>query len=67
MKTDADFLWNVSGLFVRIFRKGCLFFMRIVCHDDYLENGLTEGEVIEFCKLAGREGVDVLNISEVIS
>ena len=37
--------------------------MRIVCHDDYLENGLTEGEVIEFCKLAGREGVDVLNIS----
>lgn len=43
--------------------EGMPLFMRIVCHDDYLENGLTEGEVIEFCKLAGREGVDVLNIS----
>lgn len=38
-------------------------FMRIDAHDDYLENGLTIEEVIEFCKLAGEAGVDVLDIS----
>lgn len=38
-------------------------FMRIDAHDDYLEGGLTIEEVIEFCKLAGKEGVDVLDVS----
>ncbi|MCI6465765.1 MAG: FAD-dependent oxidoreductase [Faecalicatena sp.] len=38
-------------------------FMRIDAHDDYLENGLTIEEVIEFCKLAKAEGVDVLDVS----
>ncbi len=38
-------------------------FMRIDAHDDYLENGLTIEEVIEFCKLAGKAGVDVLDVS----
>lgn len=38
-------------------------FMRIDCHDDMLEGGLTVEEVIAFCKDAGKAGVDVLNIS----
>lgn len=38
-------------------------FIRIDAHDDYLENGLTIEEVIEFCKRAGELGVDVLDIS----
>ena len=38
-------------------------FMRIDAHDDYLEGGLTIEEVIEFCKLAGEAGVDVLDVS----
>ena len=38
-------------------------FMRIDAHDDYLENGLTIEEVIEFCKLAKTAGVDVLDVS----
>lgn len=38
-------------------------FMRIGAHDDYLENGLTIEEVIEFCKLAKEAGVDVLDVS----
>lgn len=38
-------------------------FMRIVAHDDYLENGLTIEDIIEFCKLAKDAGVDVLNVS----
>ena len=38
-------------------------FMRIDAHDDYLENGLTIEEVIAFCKLAGKSGVDVLDVS----
>lgn len=38
-------------------------FMRIDAHDDYLENGLTIEDVIEFCKLARAEGVDVLDVS----
>lgn len=38
-------------------------FMRIVAHDDYLENGITIEETIEFCKLAKIEGVDVLDVS----
>lgn len=42
---------------------GMPLFMRIDAHDDYLENGLTIEEVIEFCKLAGEAGVDVLDIS----
>ena len=37
--------------------------MRIDCHDDFLEGGLTIEDVIDFCKDAGKEGVDVLNIS----
>ena len=32
--------------------------MRIDAHDDYLENGLTIEEVIEFCKMAKEAGVD---------
>ena len=35
---------------------GMPLFMRIDAHDDYLENGLTIEEVIEFCKLAGEAG-----------
>lgn len=38
-------------------------FMRIDAHDDYLENGLTIEDVIEFCKLAKEAGVDVLDVS----
>jgi len=43
--------------------EGMPVFMRIDAHDDYLENGLTIEEVIEFCKLARAEGVDVLDVS----
>lgn len=38
-------------------------FMRIDAHDDYLEEGLTIEEMIEFCKLAKDAGVDVLDVS----
>lgn len=38
-------------------------FMRIDAHDDYLEDGLTIEEVIDFCKLAKKSGVDVLDVS----
>lgn len=38
-------------------------FMRIDAHDDYLEDGLTIDEVIEFCKLAKNAGVDILDVS----
>lgn len=38
-------------------------FMRIVAQDDYLENGLTIEEIIEFCKMAKEAGVDVLDVS----
>ena len=38
-------------------------FMRIDAQDDYLEDGLTIEEVIEFCKLAKKAGVDVLDVS----
>ncbi|MCI9443012.1 MAG: FAD-dependent oxidoreductase [Ruminococcus sp.] len=34
-----------------------------ICQHDYLDGGLTIEEVIDFCKLAGRDGVDVLDIS----
>ncbi|HWQ80212.1 MAG TPA: FAD-dependent oxidoreductase [Anaerovoracaceae bacterium] len=37
--------------------------MRIDAHDDYVENGLTIEDVIEFCKAAGNAGVDALSIS----
>lgn len=37
--------------------------MRIGWKDDYLEGGLTEEEVIRFCKDAGKAGVDLLNVS----
>ncbi len=43
--------------------EGMPVFMRIDCHDDDLPGGLTIEEVIGFCKMAGKEGVDVLNIS----
>lgn len=38
-------------------------FMRIVAHDDYVENGLTIEDTIEFCKIAKEAGVDVLDVS----
>lgn len=38
-------------------------FMRVDCHDDMLEGGLTVEEVIDFCKKAGEAGVDVINVS----
>lgn len=38
-------------------------FMRIVAHDDNLENGLTIEDTIAFCKLAKAAGVDVLDVS----
>lgn len=37
--------------------------MRIVAHDDYVENGLTIEETIEFCKMSKKLGVDLLNVS----
>lgn len=43
--------------------QGMPIFMRIDAHDDYLPNGLTIEETIEFCKLAKEAGVDVLDIS----
>lgn len=43
--------------------EGMPLFMRIGCHDDMLEGGLTVEEVIAFCKDAKEAGVDVLNIS----
>lgn len=43
--------------------EGMPLFMRIGAHDDFLPNGLTIEDVIEFCKLAGEAGVDVLNVS----
>lgn len=42
---------------------GMPLFMRVGAYDDYLEGGLTIEEVIRFCILAGKEGVDVLDIS----
>lgn len=42
---------------------GMPIFMRIDAHDDYLPDGLAIEEVIEFCKLAGEAGVDVLDVS----
>ena len=38
-------------------------FMRVDAHDDYLENGLTIEDIIEFCLLAKEAGVDVLDVS----
>lgn len=43
--------------------EGMPLFMRIGAHDDYLKNGLTIEEVVEFCKLAKEAGVDVLDVS----
>lgn len=37
--------------------------MRVDCHDDFLEGGLTVEEVIDFCKDAGKAGVDLVNVS----
>lgn len=37
--------------------------MRIVAQDDYLENGLTIEDIIQFCKMAKKAGVDVLDVS----
>lgn len=37
--------------------------MRIVAHDDYVENGLSIEDIIEFCKMAQEAGVDVLDVS----
>lgn len=38
-------------------------FMRISCHDDMLENGLTIEDIIHFCRNAKEAGCDVLNVS----
>ena len=43
--------------------EGMPLLMRIDAHDDYLPGGLTIEEVIDFCKLAGEAGVDVLDVS----
>ncbi|NLL55601.1 MAG: FAD-dependent oxidoreductase [Clostridiales bacterium] len=37
--------------------------MRIVAHDDYVENGLSIEDIIKFCLMAKAEGVDVLDVS----
>ncbi len=37
--------------------------MRIVAHDDYVENGLSIEDIIEFCKMSKNVGVDVLDVS----
>ena len=38
-------------------------FMRIGAQDDGVENGLTIEDVIRFCKMAGKAGVDAVDIS----
>lgn len=38
-------------------------FMRIDAHDDYLEDGLTIEDIIQFCKWAKEAGVDALDVS----
>ena len=38
-------------------------FMRIDAHDDYLEDGLSIEDIIQFCKWAKEAGVDVLDVS----
>lgn len=38
-------------------------FMRVGAQDDYLEDGLTIEDIIEFCKLAKEAGVDILDVS----
>lgn len=38
-------------------------FMRVVAHDDFLENGLTIEDTIEFLKVAKEHGVDVADVS----
>ncbi len=43
--------------------EGMPLLMRIDCHDDMLEGGLTVEDVIAFCRDAKEAGVDVLNIS----
>ncbi len=43
--------------------EGMPLLMRIGCHDDMLEGGLTVEDVIAFCKDAKEAGVDILNIS----
>ena len=43
--------------------EGMPLLMRIDCHDDMLDGGLTVDDVIEFCRDAKEAGVDVLNIS----
>lgn len=37
--------------------------MRVGCHDDFLENGLTIEDIITYCKRAGELGVDVIDVS----
>lgn len=43
--------------------EGMPLFMRIDAHDDNLDGGLTIEETIAFCSLAGKAGVDVLDVS----
>lgn len=43
--------------------EGMPLFMRVDAQDDYLEHGLTIEDIIQFCKWAGEEGVDVLDVS----
>jgi 2,4-dienoyl-CoA reductase-like NADH-dependent reductase (Old Yellow Enzyme family)/thioredoxin reductase len=38
-------------------------FMRVVAQDDYVQNGLSIEDIIEFCKMTKDVGVDVLNVS----
>lgn len=38
-------------------------FMRVDAQDDYLKDGLTIDDIIEFCKLAKEAGVDTLDVS----
>jgi len=38
-------------------------FIRVDCHDDFLDNGLSVDDIITFCKEAKLHGVDVANIS----
>lgn len=42
---------------------GMPLFMRIVAFDDYLENGLTMEDTVQYCMWAKELGVDVLNVS----
>lgn len=63
LENRARFLLECIGAIRRNIPEGMPLFMRVDAHDDYLEGGLTIEEVIQFCRMAGTAGVDVLDVS----